>query len=171
MTGRPPQSTDLVLGVLTLGIAIAYHVAAAAIPTSQLADAVGPQGLPKVYAVVLAGLSLVLITRALLARRNDNSSAPAGAEETAREAVPSLPQATRRAAGMLLIGVMYIALVPYAGYIVTLAALIVTTTYYQGGRIDGRIAVVGVSGALLLWVLFAVILGIPQPTGVWSSIF
>ncbi len=36
---------------------------AAAIPESALSDAVGPQGLPKTYAVVLGALSLILIVR------------------------------------------------------------------------------------------------------------
>lgn len=184
MSGRPRRSTDLPLGVITLVIAVAYYVMAAAIPTSLLADTVGPQGLPKAYAAALAGLSLVLIARAWAARYRtqpwsstadhgasvaDGAGGDAGA--AAGAGLRAVGHAAGRAAGMLLLGVAYLALVPYAGYIVTLAALIVATTYYQGGRIDRRIATVGVSGALFLWVLFVVLLGIPQPPGVWPSIF
>ncbi len=50
-----------------LALAIGYYLLAAQIPESQLADAVGPQGLPRIYAYVLGGLSLVLIARALRA--------------------------------------------------------------------------------------------------------
>jgi putative tricarboxylic transport membrane protein len=162
VTEGTPRPADLALGVLTLAIAVTYYVMAAAIPESGLADAVGPQGLPKAYALALGGLSLVLVARGLAARRHTGPPPHAAGER---------PRALWRAAGMLLIGVGYIALAPYAGYILTIAALLVATTYYQGGRVDRHVAAVGVSGALLLWVLFVVLLGIPQPSGIWPSAF
>jgi putative tricarboxylic transport membrane protein len=176
-TGRP---TDLPLGILTLAIALAYYRLAAAIPSSDLADAVGPQGLPKAYAVVLGALSAILVVRVLLGRHPATRSA-APATRSAESATPvsettvSEPSSERpragRAVGMLLIGVGYIALVPYVGYVLGIATLIASTAYYQGGVMHRRVAAVGVSGALLLWVLFVVVLGIAQPTGVWPSIF
>ena len=41
-----------------LALAAGYFLLAAAIPESQLADAVGPQGLPRIYAFLLGALSL-----------------------------------------------------------------------------------------------------------------
>ena len=45
-------------GTATLALSVGYYWMAAGIPTSQLADAIGPQGLPKTYAILLAALSL-----------------------------------------------------------------------------------------------------------------
>jgi len=68
---------DLAFGGATLALSVAYYWMAAAIPESQLADAIGPQGLPKTYAILLAALSLVLIVRALGIRdSNPESRAP-----------------------------------------------------------------------------------------------
>ena len=72
---------------------------------------------------------------------------------------------------MIVIGAVYIVAVPWLGYLVSLAALIAATTYYQGGGMNRRVAIVAVSGALLFWLLFVAILGIPHPAGFWPSLF
>ncbi len=151
------MTRDFALGCLMLAVAGGYYAAATLIPESQLADAVGPQGLPKTYAVVLAALSLVLIAQSL------------------RSGVPPapfpLPAVLARVAGMLMIGVVYIIAAPWVGYIPSIAALILVTIYYQGGAINRRVALVSVSGAVFFWLLFVFVLGIPQPAGFWSSLF
>ena len=151
------MTRDFALGCLMLAVAGGYYAAATLIPESQLADAVGPQGLPKTYAVVLAALSLVLIAQSL---RSGVPPAPC-----------PLPAVLARVAGMLMIGVVYIIAAPWVGYIPSIAALILVTIYYQGGAINRRVALVSVSGAVFFWLLFVFVLGIPQPAGFWSSLF
>jgi putative tricarboxylic transport membrane protein len=141
---------DAALGVVMLAVAGGYYAAASALPTSQLDDAVGPQGLPRAYALVLAVLSVVLI-------------AARGTPQDERGG--TLP----RVAGMLAIGALYVVAAPWLGYVPALAALILVTVYYQGGAVDRRTAVVAVSGALLFWLLFVFVLGIPQPAGFWPA--
>ena len=155
---------DFALGSATLVLAAGYYLMAAAIPESQLADAIGPQGLPKTYAVLLAGLSLILIVRSL-ARQQGVSTGSAGAQGSGAQR-----QALWRVAGMLAIGVVYMLVVSWLGYILSLAGLIFATTYYQGGAVNRRVAVVAVSGAVFLWLLFVILLRIPQPAGLWPSL-
>ena len=190
-----------------LALAIGYYLLTAQIPESQLADAVGPQGLPRIYAYLLGGLSLVLIARALRASSAEPISPPrSGRLQPARPGPPqgghyvqeenapepgvrspephsesSPPSAERpepggrsqvlRAFGVIVIGAVYIVTVPWLGYLVSLAALIAATTYYQGGGMNRRVAIVSVSGALLFWLLFVAILGIQHPAGFWPSLF
>lgn len=73
--------------------------------------------------------------------------------------------------GMLAIGAVYIAVLPWLGYMLSLAGLIIATTYYQGGALNRQVAVVAVSGAVVFWLLFVMLLGIPQPAGLWPSLF
>ena len=157
------MKSDLALGVAMLALAAGYYAAATAMPETLLADAVGPQGLPKVYASVMAGLSVILIVGSRV--RKDP------AYRTTEDRRPETADRSRmwRVAGMLLIGVLYVALVPRLGYLVSIAALIAATTYYQGGGITRRVALVACSGALFFWVLFVWVLRIPQPAGVWPS--
>jgi len=146
---------DTVFGAICLALAAGYYVMAAAIPESALSDTVGPQGLPRTYAVVLAALSLVLIVRSRKTRLSVSD-----------RRVPIM-----RVAGMLVIGIVYLAVVPWTGYILALAGLIAATTYYQGGGLNGRVALVALSGAIFFWVLFVAVLGIPHPPGIWPSLF
>src|SRR4051812_28738064 len=62
---RREMNRDLVFGIATLAMALVYYALTSTIPQSQLADPVGPQGLPKTYAVILATLSVLLIARSL----------------------------------------------------------------------------------------------------------
>jgi putative tricarboxylic transport membrane protein len=151
---------DAALGGVTLALAVGYYLMAAAIPSSLLADAVGPQGLPRIYAVVLAALSLILLVKSL----GRGAVAP-------EKAGPDASSHAWRVAGLLGIGVIYVIVVPWLGYMLSLAGLIVATTYYQGGTINRRVVAVALSGAFALWLLFVMVLGIPQPAGLWPAFF
>jgi hypothetical protein len=151
-------SRDLMFGAFCLALAIGYYLMAAAIPESALSDTVGAQGLPQTYAIVLAVLSLMLIARSI-----------AGARIELPGATHRLPGL--RIAGMLGIGILYLVAVPWLGYVLALTGLIAATTYYQGGGLNWRVAVVALSGALFFWVLFVAVLGIAHPPGIWPSLF
>lgn len=155
MTRR--MDRDATFGGVTLALAAAYYVMAGAIPATTLADAVGPQGLPKIYALMLAALSLILIVR---------SAGRSGGRRPGSDA-QSLP----RVAGLLVIGILYIIVVPWLGYLLSIGILVAGTTYYQGGVMNRYVALVAASGALLFWLLFVVMLRIQQPPGVWPSLF
>jgi len=146
-------SRDGALGIAGLVLAGAYYLMAADVPESQLADAVGPQGLPKIYAAVLAGLSLILVARSFR-RERDTDKAP-----------PVL-----RPLALLAFGALYIAIVPFAGYIVSIALLIGATTWFQGGVFNRHIALVSIGGAVVFWLLFVRLLGVPHPPGLWPSL-
>jgi hypothetical protein len=176
-----------------LAIAAAYYLLGTSIPLSALDDAVGPRGLPRAYASILAILALVTIVRGARVRQGYGGQALSGAHRA--DVLASNHDAARRGAdlhgprkragwrfiGLALIGVVYLAVVPWLGYPVSIALLIAGTAWYQGGgpstgqagqpRRTKGILVVAASGAVFLWLLFVVLLGIPQPSGVWSSIF
>ncbi len=178
------MNRDLTFGSAMLALAVGYYVLAAQIPESQLSDAVGPQGLPRIYAYVLASLSLVLIANAFRdcglgarglgtggASPESRTPSPGFPVPDPQSPVPSPQSRVLRPAGVIAIGGVYIAVVPWLGYIPSLAALIAATTYYQGGGFNRRVALVAVSGALLFWLLFVALLGIEHPAGFWPSFF
>jgi putative tricarboxylic transport membrane protein len=156
------MTRDLALGSVLLAIAGTYYLMTAAIPDSLLADAVGPQGLPKVYAILLALLALVLMARAVRGRRAVGAT-------TRRERTDQPARTIGRVTAMLAIGVVYIAVVPFAGYVMSIAGVIVGTASYQGGGVTRPVLLVGAAGALLLWLLFVMLLRIPQPAGIWPA--
>ena len=121
---------NAILGSITLAASVVYFWLASSVRVSQLADAIGPQGLPKIYALALAGLSLTLIVSS--GRPPAKSHDP---EPKNQSLEPKAQSYLLRAAGTLLIGVVYILMLPWVGYLLSIAALILVTTYYQGGSL------------------------------------
>jgi hypothetical protein len=157
------MSRDFVFGCAMLALSGGYFLMAASLPQSLLDDAIGPQGLPKAYAYLLGALSVIQIVRSLPRR----SSGVAAADPSRKD--PS--HGWWRPVGILLIGVAYLAIVPWLGYAVSLAGLIFATIRYQRGDGVWRAAVVATTGAVFFWLLFVRLLGIPQPAGFWSFLF
>src|SRR5512145_2104513 len=104
-----------------MALAAAYFDAAAAIQVSLLSDKVGAGGVPKLLAIVLGGLGAAQIGRALLRRQADAvADGPRGLA------------AHLRAAGMLIVGGVYIVVTPYLGYPLAIALLLLVVVVYSG---------------------------------------
>ena len=123
-----------------LALAAAYWLAADALPQSALADSVGADGLPKLLALMLAALSI------LIAFTRDAESQPA----------------SLRSLGVAGLGFAYVALLPFTGYLVGAALLAGASALYYGAR--GRTVVFfSFFTSLLLWLAFAKTLGVALP--------
>lgn len=123
-----------------LALAAAYWLAADALPRSALADEVGADGVPKLLAIVLAALSL------LIGFSRDAES----------------PPASPKSLGVAGLGFLYVAIVSFTGYLVAASLLAAAAAYYYGAR--GRsVLPFAVATALLLWGVFAKALGVALP--------
>jgi putative tricarboxylic transport membrane protein len=157
---------DLTFGLVALAFAATYYSLTTAIPESALADAVGPKGLPKIYALLLAALAMIVIVGSRPRRR-----APTDGGRRAQPTTDPDTTTPWRMAGMLGIGVVYLLVVPWLGYVPTLAALILASALFQGSALTARLVLISGGGAVVLWALFVLLLRIPQPAGVWESVF
>jgi len=163
---KDEERREAILGCITLAIAGGYYLLALRIPQSDIADVIGAQGLPKTYAALLAGLSVLLIARSIRARakpRAPNASSAAPKAHIERGVA-------WRVFGMLMNGVIYVLVAPWIGYILSITALIAATVYYQGGGLSRRSVTVALCGALFFWLLFVRTLHIAQPAGLWPSL-
>ncbi len=155
------MNRDFVAGFLGLLLAMAYYAMAANIQNSQLADDVGPGGLPKIYGVLLAVFSVLLMVRARTSPAQAGGKMRAVAEELF---------AAKRGLGILVIGIGYIVTVPYLGYPLAIALVIAIAALYNGGQISARLAGIAVLGAFGLWFVFVFLLHIGQPAGIWADL-
>jgi hypothetical protein len=149
---------DLTLGLGAIALAAAYWAAAAALPTSLLSDEVGADGVPRLLAMALAILGGLHVVGTLL-RRAPAAPASDGVH-------PHL-----HAAGMLAIGIGYVAVMPIAGYPLSIAVLIFAAAWYAGLRPSPQLAAISAGGALLFWLTFVKLLGISMPVGAWPKPF
>jgi putative tricarboxylic transport membrane protein len=152
---------NMVFGTLGLGLAAAYWHAADDIQRSFLADEVGADGVPKLLATVLAVLSGLLLLRETAVAFGGVSVLVAQGQETRPHA---------RAFGLLVLGVLYIALMPTLGYLVTTAVFIWAVAAYAGQAPDRRLVLTAVAGSLVLWGMFDHLLGVSLPPGVWTRL-
>jgi len=146
---------DLMGSIALLGIAAGYFFLTTRINTSALADEVGAQGLPRVYAALLALMALGLGARALRGRRTAATTAQAEPGNAART--------LRRAAGVIAIGILYLLILPLAGYLIATALLLAAMLRYLGEPLRWRVAATALLGAAFLWALFDRVLGIAMP--------
>jgi hypothetical protein len=137
---------DLACAALGLALAAAYWAAADRLPTSFLSDSVGADGVPKGLAVLLAAFSLVIGIRAL-----------------ARPGTGPERKNHLRALGIAVLGFAYLAIVPLAGYLVSMALLTGAAAWYYGAPRRADTAVFALGTAALLWAVFRVFLGVALP--------
>ena len=149
------MNKDVLGGTILLALAGAYYWATLQIPDSSLADEVGAQGLPRILALVLAGVAALIVMRGVLARKETVGAAADSDDD--KDALP------RRALGLLAIASGYVVLAPLVGYAVALAVLIAAVAVYEGVALSWRVAAVAAGGAIVFWVLFVQLLGVEQP--------
>lgn len=153
------MAKEITLGIIAIALAAAYFDAAASIQVSLLSDAVGAGGVPKLLAIVLGGLGAAQIGRALLRRQADAvADGPRGLA------------AHLRAAGMLIIGAVYIVVTPYLGYPLAIALLLLVVIVYSGLPPSRHVVLVSSLGALVFWLTFVKLLGVAMPVGVWPAL-
>jgi len=152
------MARDLACAAILLSIAVLYYIAARALGATALSDSVGPAGLPIFYAAGLASLALLIGIATLIRKPGPAGAGLAGG--TGRKVL--------RAAGALLIGIAYLAIVSSIGYPFAIAAAIAAMALYQGERPTPRLVLVACVGAATLYALFDLVLGVPMPAP-WSG--
>lgn len=164
------MTRDAWIGAVFLAFAVLVWIAADGIRVSPLDDPVTAGGLPKSLAYVLGGLAVLLIARSLyikrLATRRESKPAEAAAEDDSRE----MWRRHLRAAGMLGLGVAYLLIVPYLGYVLSIIGLMLAVSLYIGARPGIRTLAVAGLGGVIFYLLFVQFLNIPLPPGVWPSL-
>lgn len=160
---------NLIGGVASIAIGAGYLFMAASIRTSALDDAVGPAGFPKGLAFAMIGLGLVLCLQSFWALRARHLAAARGAGEAGDGSHGLL--GVVRAAGMLGLGIGYLLIVRWLGYVPGIALLITAAAVYLGTPFSWRVVAIGLAGAVAYWVVFVWVLRIPQPAGLLAGLF
>ena len=125
-----------------LALAAAYWLAADALPRSALADSVGADGVPKLLAALLAGISILIALQ-----KDPDAQRQSG---------------SLRALGVAGLGFVYVAILPFTGYLAGATLLAGAAALYYGAR--GRTVIAFALGtAVPLWLVFAKALGVALP--------
>jgi hypothetical protein len=63
----------------------------------------------------------------------------------------------------------YVAVLPYAGYALSIAVLLFVVAWYRGGTLSLHTLAFAVVGAAVFYVLFVVLLNVRMPAGTWPA--
>ncbi|MCJ8144016.1 tripartite tricarboxylate transporter TctB family protein [Ancylobacter sp. A5.8] len=160
--------TQIISGVVLVALAGIYWFQADVIPKSPMSGSVGADGLPKLLAFALGGLSLLLIAQGVLSR---SSSPPADIfEETEADRVTER-RGHLMAAALLVVTILYTVLLPYVGYTVAMGLLLITVGVFYNRRLTLGIGMFAVIGAVVFHLIFITLLGVRMPEGIWPDLF
>ncbi len=169
MKTRRELRRDLIGAVIGLTLSGAYLIGAHKIPRSSLiGKGVGADALPLGLAWVMATLALCLVVQTFMAWPKSVATDTSAKDIAARA---HERQRHRRAAGMLLIGVAFLVVLNWVGYIVAVFAMICVTTVYCGRPMSWRVPALGAGLTAVLYVLFDQVLHIPMPSGIWPDLW
>lgn len=165
---------DVWIGLAALVLAALYWAGTKQISVSPLDGVVNATAMPRALAMAMALFSLLLIARALLLEwMSVRATRAAGASPGSMRAEDgrrfTLPQHFR-AVGVLVIGVLYLLLLPRLGYLPSMALLVLAASVYIGARPSVYTLAVAAGVALAFYLIFDRLLGIPLPEGLLSGV-
>lgn len=166
---RRQLNRDGIASAAALCLAGLYWVGAENIPRSSLiGNGIGADAIPVSLAVALAIFSSILLIRTLILRfRLDAAEAPTDEERQERR---EIWRRHARAAGMVAIGLVFLLILEPVGYVLSTIALAFATAVYNGQSVNVRVVAFAVGLAVLFYGLFAGVLHIPLPTGVFGGL-
>lgn len=154
-------SKDFVGGLVAIALGSLYLIFSFRQRVSALADTIGPAGIPKVLGILMLSLGIILCAQAIFQTRK--SFVPAATEWNGEA------RKIFRAFGLIIIGVIYLFLLAFLGYVLSIALLLVAIAFYLGAASSWRMILVAAGGAVLLWTIFVILLGVPMPAGIFSQ--
>lgn len=154
---------DRLLAAGTAVFALSYIAAARAIEDSLLSDAVGAGGVPQGVGVALLLAAVALFIKTW--RRPVRAPSDATAQDDGASPREPWAAAAARTAGLVTILLGYGALLPWAGYIVTVMLLILACGWLAGAALRGPLLACAALGGPLLWLLFDRLLQVRMPVG------
>jgi len=151
------------LGVLLAG---SYIMTARGIEDSLLADGVGASGVPMGVGIVLLLASFCLFVKSL--KNKAAIDEPPHSSKTELPAASGHKHPHAMALGLLLILALYVCLLPFVGYVVSVGILVAAVAWFAGARSHASLVMCSALAGPVLWLVFDWALEIRLPAGLWS---
>ena len=165
----PPRNvTDLVLGGLLLAFGLVVVLAAAQLKAGSTTDPLGPRGFPLLLGLGFLGAGAGLLVKTVLTARRpaDSVDALLDLEDEEDDGPANRPRLVLGASAV----VAYVLLLPYAGFLLTTAVFLAAMIRLQGGARPRAFVAMVVGFPTAVWLLFAVVLNVPLPSGVFDPL-
>lgn len=166
---------DVWIGLLFIIVTVFYWRSANTIPISPLDGVVNAAAMPKALSVAMFAFCTILIVRALAIEwLFVRAARAAGAKADPQRAEAGEKDGTLRdhlrAGGMLALGVGYLLILPFLGYVVSMILFVTAVSLFIGSKSIPYTLGVGTATAAVFYLLFVQLLDIPLPAGIWPSL-
>lgn len=151
-------SRDFVGGLVAIVLGSLYLLFAFRQRVSALADTIGPAGIPKVLGILMVALGIILCAQSIYQRSKFVVPAASEWDGEARKIY--------RAFGLIVIAVIYLFILVFLGYVLSIALLLAALAFYLGAVFSWRMVLIAVTGAVMLWMIFVFLLDVPMPAGI-----
>lgn len=151
---------DQISGVLGIALSASYVAYTQTIEDSMLADTVGAAGVPSGVGMVMLLASAALLVKA---------KPPSVTDELPTQTRAASGRPHVQALGLLAVLVVYVLILPLAGYWASIALLLGAVAWLVGARTPKTLLLCAVLGASALWLLFSMALQVRMPPGVWPA--
>jgi putative tricarboxylic transport membrane protein len=151
----------LIVGLGIIAFSAALWSAAGGLPRTALSDPVGPGGLPKLFAALLAVLSVVLVAQSLAAlHKGRRLHWHPGKVYLAR---------FLRSVGILALAGAYAFFLDVIGFPLSVCLLLLAVSIFTGQHISFGAIVFSLVGGMVFHLVFVWLLGVNMPVGLLFS--
>ena len=164
------RRVDRITGAVGAGLSISYLLYARGIEDSLLADSVGANGVPMGVGGLLLLASLALFGKSWV-EPVEKQTLPKEEEGTPLHAPAGSAHPHRMALGLLALLAVYVALLPFLGYVVSIGLLVGSVAWLAGARQRVSVLMCMLTAGPVLWLLFDWALEIRLPVGLWPVLF
>lgn len=158
---------EAVGGLAAIILGAAYLHFAGQMRASSLADSFGPKGMPLVYGWLMLGLGVVLLAQSLVLGLRLSKADRHAAQSQAWD---GQGRKILWAGGLFAMAVIYVLIVQALGYLPSIALLTLAVALYLGAPLSWRPVAIAIGGAIVLWLIFVKLLGVPMPRGILAAL-
>ena len=151
---------DFAGGLAAICFASFYLIRAFQQRVSALADTIGPAGMPKVLGFLMLGLGIILCLQSLIKSFRSTENLPSDWQQEGKKILDAF--------GLLGLAILYLLVVGFLGYALSIALLLAAVALYLGASLSWKLGLIALGGAGLLWTAFVILLGVPMPAGFFS---
>lgn len=159
---RIPQT--VILAALLVLVGLFLIVVASDLPEGSVNDPLGPRGFPLLIGVGILGCGVVLFGQALLRRSRSSAADDLSVEDEGSQ--PGGPLSGMRIILAVLAMLGYVAVLPYAGFLLSTPVVLAMLIGLQGGVPIKPFLFMTIGFPIVLYGLFVLLLSVPLPSGV-----
>lgn len=165
------QRVNRITALVGAVLAISYLLYARGIEDSLLADSVGANGVPMGVGGVLLLACVALFFKSSVKNKAEGvqSTAPAEAAKP-DDSAAGAEHPHRMALGLLTLLAVYVALLPFLGYALSIGLLVGSVAWLAGARKRVSVLACMLLAGPTLWLLFDWALEIRLPVGLWPML-